>query len=242
MLLIILLLFAGSYAFATPNMAMHHELYIIDSLPVQKDSVHLVQKGETLYGIAVKYGVKVDELKEANKINSSHIETGQLLKLPKSLFQEIEEAVKDTLVSYQDSIYVVQKGDVLSVIASKHKLNTKDLVKWNKLESADKIYLGQKLDLFPSIIQVLDSLKVEKTQSKPIIIKDSVKVLQNDSIQISKTDTLNAEVSNSEQGEKTDVATNHNLAYDFTPSGIKTAINVFVLLLLLAVFIYNINK
>jgi membrane-bound lytic murein transglycosylase D len=38
-----------------------------------------VHKGDTLYSIARKFNVEVDEIKKANKIHSNHVKTGQLL-------------------------------------------------------------------------------------------------------------------------------------------------------------------
>lgn len=46
--------------------------------------VHVVRKGDTLSGLAVRYGVSVRELKQANGLNSDLIRIGQSLKIPES--------------------------------------------------------------------------------------------------------------------------------------------------------------
>ena len=240
MLLLILFLFASSHLMGLPNLALQNNLHLSDSLSLQQDSVHLVAKGETLYAIASKYGIKVSDLKNANQLKDSHIEVGQKLMLPIPLFEEVE--VKDTIQSYQDSLYTVKKGDVLSIVAAKHQLDTEDLVKWNALESADKIYVGQEISLYPPINLQLDSLKVEIAQPKEILEEDSARTERQTTVNKVPIDKLKTDTLQTERRDITDVANNQRLAYDFTPSGIKTAINVFVLLLLLAIFIYNINK
>ncbi len=45
--------------------------------------VHRVAKGETLYGIAKQYGVRVEAIMELNAIkNANELKAGQVLKLP----------------------------------------------------------------------------------------------------------------------------------------------------------------
>ena len=46
------------------------------------DSIHEVQKGETLYSISKKYGVSVVELQGANGLSDNGIKVGQKIKIP----------------------------------------------------------------------------------------------------------------------------------------------------------------
>lgn len=41
-----------------------------------------VKSGDTLYGIARRHGLKVEELMEANSLSSSNLQVGQKLTLP----------------------------------------------------------------------------------------------------------------------------------------------------------------
>lgn len=46
-------------------------------------STHVVKKGETLYKIAIKYGISVTELKEINNLKSNTLSYNQKIKVPK---------------------------------------------------------------------------------------------------------------------------------------------------------------
>ena len=44
-----------------------------------KTDRHTVVKGDTLYGIAKEYGLKVEELKQINELEANEIHPGQVL-------------------------------------------------------------------------------------------------------------------------------------------------------------------
>ncbi|MEM8867358.1 MAG: LysM peptidoglycan-binding domain-containing protein [Verrucomicrobiota bacterium] len=58
----------------------------------QKSDIHIVQKGDTLSHIAVRYGVSVSQLKRANGLSSDLIRIGQKLHIP------ITKSSKDDLL------------------------------------------------------------------------------------------------------------------------------------------------
>src|SRR3954451_12250600 len=45
-------------------------------------STYVVQKGDTLYSLAQKYGVSVEQIQGANGISSGLIQVGQILEVP----------------------------------------------------------------------------------------------------------------------------------------------------------------
>ena len=71
---------------------------------------YTVQKGDTLYGIARKYDITVDELKGLNNITSNNLYIGQQLKVPAQFEITGEE-------DYE--VYTVVKGDSSMVNFSK---------------------------------------------------------------------------------------------------------------------------
>lgn len=100
----------------------------------QEENIYIVQKGDTLWSIARKTGLTVDELKEINNLTSNTISIGQQLKLEKEK-EPIEE-----------NIYIVQKGDSLWAIARKLGINVNDLINYNNLTSTT-IGIGQQLKI-----------------------------------------------------------------------------------------------
>ena len=45
---------------------------------------HVVEKGDTLYGLSRKYNISVDEIKQLNRLNSNNLTIGQVLNLRKA--------------------------------------------------------------------------------------------------------------------------------------------------------------
>ena len=86
-----------------------------------EENVYIVQKGDTLYSVAMANNTTVDELKKANNLTSNILSTGQLLKIPSALLPE--------------STYTVKKGDSLYSIANKYNTTVDELKRINNLTS-----------------------------------------------------------------------------------------------------------
>jgi len=120
---------------------------------------HKIEEGETLGGIALRYGISVAELKQSNKLEDANIRSGRTLTIPRgsgeklatsrrkkgsNLLKVSGRAGKDKPVSYQ-----VRSGDSLSVIAHRFGVSVKQLKGWNRL-SDRPIRPGQKLTVYPT--------------------------------------------------------------------------------------------
>lgn len=97
------------------------------------ENVYIVQRGDTLWSIARKAGISVDELKRINNLTSNTISIGQQLKL-----------TEDN--NNSENIYVVQKGDSLWAIARRLGINVNDLIDYNNLTNTT-ISIGQELKI-----------------------------------------------------------------------------------------------
>lgn len=93
-----------------------------------------VKYGDTLWSIAERYGVTVEELAELNDIeNVNVIYAGQILRI-----SVVENAV----------IYTVKSGDTLWNIGKRYGVSVEDLVRWNGVENPNFIYVGEKIRIY----------------------------------------------------------------------------------------------
>lgn len=115
---------------------------------------YTVQKGDTLWAIARKYGTAVDEIVNINGIsNSNLIYPGEVLKIPTNSTINGEET-RGT----GDIIYTVQRGDTLSKIARAYNVNISHIVELNDITNPNLIYPGEKLRITESNVATLSPI------------------------------------------------------------------------------------
>ncbi|MDD2593647.1 MAG: LysM peptidoglycan-binding domain-containing protein, partial [Bacteroidales bacterium] len=96
---------------------------------------HIVKSGETLSGIANKYGVTITDIKKWNNLTSDKIVVGQKL---------IINPTQKSISSSGNKVHMVKSGETLSSIALKYNTTVNEIMKKNNLKST-KIVVGQKL-------------------------------------------------------------------------------------------------
>jgi soluble lytic murein transglycosylase-like protein len=102
------------------------------SAPAARAGVHVVAPGETLSGIADRYGTTVERLVALNEIaDPSLILAGQRLRVPAR-----------TLVA---SIHVVRRGETLSLIAARYHTTIEALARVNRIADPNLIVAGWRL-------------------------------------------------------------------------------------------------
>lgn len=113
--------------------------------PPAGGTIHVVQRGETLFRIAQSYGLTTDVLARVNGIlNPSNILVGQRLIIPGPDFIPETETPET---------YIVQFADTLASISAAFGVNLETLVALNSLANPDSIYVGQVLRLSGEIPQ-----------------------------------------------------------------------------------------
>jgi LysM repeat protein len=108
----------------------------------QKVYVHIIKKGQTLYGISKAYQVGTAEIEKLNPQLKGNLPLDQVIYIP---FSEIESSTK-----VNSATYIVQPGEGLFAIARKTGLSVQQLKEWNTgLDSLLKA--GQEILLKPPV-------------------------------------------------------------------------------------------
>lgn len=110
-------------------LSVGQELYLTNT-PVEGDT-YTVKPGDTLYGIASKYNMSVDDLKALNGLSSNLLSVGQVLLVKKENNVPMGE-------------YVVKRGDTLYGIAEQLGTTVDELKRLNNLTS-NILSIGQVL-------------------------------------------------------------------------------------------------
>lgn len=101
----------------------------------EKEGIYVVKKGDTLYSIAQKYGVSLNDLKRLNKLDSNTISIGQILTIP-GLIDIDDSNIGNT--------YIVKRGDTLYSIAKIYNTTINKIKEVNNLTS-NILSIGQEL-------------------------------------------------------------------------------------------------
>lgn len=106
------------------------------------DTVYTVKAGDTLSGIATKYGTTYQKLAAYNGIsNPNKISVGQKIKIPGA------GSSGSTSAGGGDTVYTVKAGDTLSGIAAKYGTTYQTLASYNGISNPNKISVGQKIKI-----------------------------------------------------------------------------------------------
>ncbi len=101
-------------------------------------TVHVVQRGETLFRIAQQYSLTIEAIASFNNIaDPTNIQVGQRLLIP--LGGAPQTAVPAT--------HVVQAGETLKSIATLYGLTVDNLASRNNITDVDRIFVGQVLNI-----------------------------------------------------------------------------------------------
>lgn len=124
---------------------------VIGLILAHGQTIHVVQKNETLGGIADRYGVPLSTLQAYNGIsNPNLLYAGKKLKLPSPGVKEVT--------------YKIKKGDSLGIISRRFGVSASDLAMINKIDRPDLIRVGQELTI---------PLSVSRQPAKPQMLDSS---------------------------------------------------------------------
>lgn len=135
-------------------------LFVAATAMAQDDNdgltIHVVQRGENLFRIALQYGLTTEELAEFNGIVSpGNIQVGQRLLVPNEGAEIGEVAIPPA------SVHVVQPGETLSTIAERYGLAVEQLQTANDLSDDSLIFIGQTLRL-SEVVRPVEGLGLDE--------------------------------------------------------------------------------
>ncbi len=116
--------------------------------PVAPNGEYRVQRGDTLFSIAQRFSMTVEQLRSVNNLGrKSVIKPGDRLRVvtperPETATSSPAERSSSSVIRYR-----VRPGDTLERIASRHQVQIQDLMRWNNIASADDIAAGEFLEI-----------------------------------------------------------------------------------------------
>ncbi|MCO7126041.1 phage tail tip lysozyme [Sporolactobacillus shoreicorticis] len=124
------------------NISDPNKIYVGETLAIYSSKggggskvSYTIQSGDTLSGIAAKFGVSVSQLQSWNGIaDANKIYVGEVLSIYTS-----------GAGGGGSQTYTVKSGDTLSGIAAKFDVTISQLQSWNNIANSNKIYAGQVL-------------------------------------------------------------------------------------------------
>ncbi len=104
-----------------------------------RDTTYVVQRGDTLYRIAIRYNVSMAAIVSANRLtNANYIFVGQRLIIP---------GVGSSVPVSGTTTYTVQRGDSLYGIALRYGISYSAIVAANGIANPNLIFVGQRLTI-----------------------------------------------------------------------------------------------
>jgi lipoprotein YgeR len=134
-------------------------ILLVSPFATADEIVHVLQKGETLYGISRKYNVPADTIMSFNNLSDpDNLRAGQKIRIP--------------------DVYTVKKGDTLYGIARKLGIPVEKLLAANGLSNDSKLKAGENLFIPGVSTAVADGPATVKSQPKaeekqPVVVAAS---------------------------------------------------------------------
>jgi membrane-bound lytic murein transglycosylase D len=138
---------------------LEREILVMEAAPTHV--IYKVKSGDTLSEIALKYGVTIQDIVNANKLKSkSQIYIGQKLVLPQGGTSRLtsgstvntssssSSGKPDLSASHRKIIYTVKPGDTLGEIAEVYDTRASRIRVWNGLVYGEYIHPNQKLTIW----------------------------------------------------------------------------------------------
>lgn len=150
----------------------------------QETIKHKVIKGDTFYGIAKKYDLKISEIYSLNpELKDKPMPIDYVLQLPNKKYTQT------IVASSYAKTYIVEKGDTFYGIAKKHNITVQNIIDWNPNISSNDLKIGYVLQLKP--LEQKDNSELVAIIKAPIeqevVTEEDHEEFSNDLIHVVKT-------------------------------------------------------
>jgi peptidoglycan endopeptidase LytE len=126
---------------------------------------HTIVKGETVFSISEKYGVKPDAIFKLNPKAKKLLKLNSVLIIPNSGTKKIDVAT-EVPVNYSEKEHEVLAKETLYSIAKHYGIAIQDLKKANPIVGSKGLKLGQKIVIPGGVIQTDVAVKAKKDSLK----------------------------------------------------------------------------
>ena len=142
-------------------------------------STHIVIPGETLYSIAKKYNVSVEDMKKMNPSAASGLSIGDELQIPGKPVEAVlkrndTQVTSTTTTTTSNTSHTVAAGETFYSISRKYNVSVDDLKSWNP-ETTAGLRVGQVLKLTPIVVKLETPPATIIEKPKPVILVEDVK-------------------------------------------------------------------
>jgi membrane-bound lytic murein transglycosylase D len=115
--------------------------------PVVSMKSHRVTRGQTLSGIAARYGVTMADIRSANGMKGNLLRKGQVLTIPVAGSDEGATRTAQVETPEQPSRHTVRSGETLSGIAARYRVPVSVLRRVNGMKPTTMLQAGRTLDI-----------------------------------------------------------------------------------------------
>ncbi len=138
---------------ATTNLSIGQQIRIpekyTDEIVIPSYTNYIVEKNDTLYSIAKKFNVSVNDIIKDNNLKNNTLTVGQNLKIKTANSNIVEECFGEEYTppsSISSFNYTVVSGDSLYKIANRYNTSVSEIIKLNNLTS-NNLSIGQILKI-----------------------------------------------------------------------------------------------
>ncbi len=148
-----------------PAEKVHQFNLNLANLPAEKRvswEKHIVQPGDNLDNIAVRYHTTVNLIKQLNQLRTNHVEPNQFLLIPSTRNTPVvvkrEPAINVLPLEHQITvpqnhrvIHIVQENETYQTLIKTYGVSVKEIQMWNKLATTQALQKGQQLIILKKV-------------------------------------------------------------------------------------------